>query len=435
MNNKKLPIVSVKLDNIVGGGRTIGTLADGRKIFVWGGLPDETVNVQITKKKSKLAEGIVTEVIESSSDRVEPNDKVGYLSTSPWQIMNFEAEQNYKVDLIKDAYKLSNITLSNTTEIYSDSKQFEYRNKIEFSWYYNKVTEQLDLAFFQRGTHSKVPVEGTSLANPSINIAALAVRDLLRQNPDVKAYNLKTLLVRCDKKGNVAMQLYVTDPDFTLLSDSDIKKLQVKGFELIFSNPKSPASVITKRLQSWGTTKLTDTILNIPFSYDIEGFFQINIPVYEQALLDMKQWVSPDQPTVDLYSGVGTIGLTIGGPNVTLVEINESAVNEMKRNILTLNRTKTTKVVLAPSEKALEYITSDSTIIIDPPRAGLHEDVIAKLLEALPERIIYLSCNPVTQARDIAQLLEKYNIVYNRGYNFFPKTPHIEHLAVLNLIK
>ena len=182
-----------------------------------------------------------------------------------------------------------------------------------------------------------------------------------------------------------------------------------------------------------GTTNLTDTILDIPFTYAVEGFFQINIPVYEQALMDMKQWVITNKPTVDLYSGVGTIGLTIGGQKVTMVEINEHAFYEMKRNIKALDREKVVKAILAPSENVLENIKSDSIIIVDPPRAGLHEEVTKKLLESKPERIIYLSCNPVTQARDISLLSEKYNIIWHRGYNFFPRTPHIEHLVVLDL--
>jgi 23S rRNA (uracil1939-C5)-methyltransferase len=107
----------------------------------------------------------------------------------------------------------------------------------------------------------------------------------------------------------------------------------------------------------------------------------------------------------------------------------------MKRNISAQKREEAVKAILAPSEKALEYIKNNATIIVDPPRAGLHEDVIAKLLEVIPERIIYLSCNPVTQARDIARLGEKYGVKYHRGYNFFPRTPHIEHLAILDLKK
>lgn len=433
MKNKTLPITNVTLESIVGGGQAIATMDDGCKLFVWGGLPGENVNVQITKKKSKLAEGVVTEVIKPSKQRVTPRDIDSFMSTSPWQIMDFDSEQQAKADLINSAYKLHDIILQGDTEIFSNNKQFEYRNKVEFSWYWNKETTTLDLAFFRRGTHGKIPVDGTSLANPAINRAALAIRDILRQKDEVKGFMLKTLLVRCSQDGQVAMQLYVKEPDFTPLTDTEIESLNVSGFELIFSKPESPASVITKRLQQWGTTNLTDNILDVPFTYAVEGFFQINIPVYEQALRDMQQWVIADKPVVDLYSGVGTIGLTIGGSNVTLVEINESAVLEMKRNIKSLDREKAVKAILAPSEKVLDAIAADSIIIVDPPRAGLHEDVIARLLEAAPARIIYLSCNPVTQARDVSRLAEKYKIKYHIGYNFFPRTPHIEHLVVIDL--
>jgi len=433
---KTLPIVTIKLDHIVGGGQTIATMESGQKLFVWGGLPSETVNVQITKKKSKLSEGFVVEVIEPSSERISARDEESYLSTSPWQIMSFDAEQHYKSALIEEAFELHDIVLPEPIEVFTDDKQYGYRNKIEFSWWWDKEKDTLDLAFFKRGSHGKIPVDSTSLAQPSINVAATALRDLLRTKTELRAYMLKTVLIRCDVAGKVAMQLYVKEQDFALIPEAELESLKrsanVVGFELIYSNPLSPASVITKRLQSWGDVGLDDTILGVPFTYAVEGFFQINIPVYEQALRDMKQWVSDDKPTVDLYSGVGTIGLTIGGANVTLVESNEYAVREMKRNITALDREKAVKSILAPSEKALEYIVAGSTIIIDPPRSGLHEDVVNKLLETTPERIIYLSCNPVTQARDVARLGEKYGVRYHRGYNFFPRTPHIEHLVVLD---
>ena len=146
----------------------------------------------------------------------------------------------------------------------------------------------------------------------------------------------------------------------------------------------------------------------------------------------MQQWIEAGKPTVDLYSGVGSIGLTIGGENVTMVEINEHAVREMERNITALQREKAARAILAPSETALEHINGNATIILDPPRAGLHEDVVNKLLETKSARIVYLSCNPVTQARDVARLAQTYGVRHHQGYNFFPRTPHIEHLVVLD---
>ena len=424
------------MEKIVGGGQAIGTLDDGRKAFVWGGLPKELVTIRVTKKKSHFVEGIVTEIIEKSPERITPKDENSYLSTSPWQIMPMSSEQFQKISLIEEAFSLHNITLPEKIKVFSDGVEFNYRNKVEFSWFgdttENSTKETLDLAFFKRGGKGKVVVNGTSLAHPSINKLAIKIRDLLRTKPIV-ARQLKTLLIRSDQQGNAVWQLYVKDKIENLISDDEAKLLSAAGGEIIYSNPKSPASRITERLNKFGDTTLSDTILGVAFNYACEGFFQVNIPVYEKALSDMKAWINCNEklPILDLYSGVGTIGLTIGGDDVTLVEINEHAVAEMQRNIAKLNRP-SAKAILAPSEKSLECITGEQIVIVDPPRAGLHADVTNRLLETEPPRIIYLSCNPVTQARDVSLLQEKYKIVHHQGYNFFPRTPHIEHLVVLD---
>lgn len=424
---------TLTLDAVVGGGQTIGTLENGKKALVWGGLPGENVTIQVTKKKSSYVEGVVTEVHTASSDRIAARDSDSFLSTSPWQLMPLATEQHYKATLIEEAFELHDIVLPKPIDVYTDNKEYEYRNKIEFSWWWDTDKHQLDLAFFRRGTHGKIPVEETSLAAPAINESACRLRDILRKR-GIEAYDLKTVMVRASQKNTVAMQLYVKNESFPALTQSELQELNVTGFELIYSNPKSPASVITKRLQAWGNVTLQDSLLDVPFTYATEGFFQINLPVYEQALRDMALWIPDTTPVVDLYSGVGTIGLTIGtkGKHVTLVESNEHAVREMRQNIATLKKSSTASAVLAPSEEALEYIDHESTIIVDPPRAGLHDAVIARLLETAPDRIIYLSCNPVTQARDVAKLSEKYGIRAHQGYNFFPHTPHIEHLVILD---
>ena len=427
---------TLRLEKIVGGGQAIGTLDDGRKAFVWGGLPKELVTIRATKKKSHFVEGIVTEIIEKSPERITPKDENSYLSTSPWQIMPMSSEQSHKASLIEEAFLLHNITLPEKIEVFSDDVEFNYRNKVEFSWFGDKTDddekETLDLAFFKRGGKGKVVIDGTSLAHPSINKLAIEIRDLLREKPIV-ARQLKTLLIRSDQQGNAVWQLYVKDKIENLISDDEAKLLSAAGGEIIYSDPKSPASRVTERLNKFGDTTLSDTILGVAFNYACEGFFQVNIPVYEKALSDMKAWINCNEklPILDLYSGVGTIGLTIGGDDVTLVEINEHAVAEMQRNIAKLNRP-SAKAILAPSEKSLECITGEQIVIVDPPRAGLHADVTNRLLETEPPRIIYLSCNPVTQARDVSLLKEKYKIVHHQGYNFFPRTPHIEHLVVLD---
>lgn len=429
---KKPQFETLKLDVIVGGGQALGTLEDGRKAFVWGGLPDERVTIRITKKKSHFVEGVVTEIHEASPKRITPKDPTSYLSTSPWQIMAFEDEQHYKSALIEEAFELHDIVLPDAIEVYTDEKIYNYRNKVEFSWFGDTTLSgnTLDLAFFQRGSKGKIVVDSCSLLPDSMINLARSIRDLLRTKP-VTARNLKTLLIRADQQGNCVWQLYLKDRLPEVISLEEASSLSAQGGELIYSDPRSPAGRITERLASFGDIVLSDNILGTPFHYATEGFFQVNIPVYEQALRDMQQWVE-NKPVVDLYSGVGTIGLTIGGDDVTLVEINEDAVREMNRNINDLGRTNSARAILSPSEKALDHISADHCVIIDPPRAGLHSNVIARLLKTGPERIIYLSCNPVTQARDIALLAEIYGVRYHRGYNFFPRTPHIEHLVILD---
>ncbi len=468
----------VTLEKIVGGGQSLGTLEDGRKAFVWGALPGETALITETKRKTNFIEGIATEIQTTSPERVEPLDPGSYLSTSPWQIMTFEAEQHYKAALVEEAFELHDIVLPDTIDMYSDGKTTHYRNKVEFSWYGERpeeaaseqslqpeANETLDLAFFRRGSKGKISVDQFSLLPDSMMNLAREIRDHLAAK-GVTARQLKTLLIRADQSGTCAWQLYVKDEDFDALSEDDAKSFTAQGGEVIYSDPRSPASRITKRLMSVGNPVLSDTILGVPFRYATEGFFQVNVPVYEQALRDMQGWVQSDdgsartasaaresmgaeapidsrseasegeateraiRPTIDLYSGVGSIGLTIGGENCTLIEIDENAIREMRRNIEELGSSAT--AVLAPAEKALDHINGDATIILDPPRAGLHIDVVNKLLETEPARIVYLSCNPVTQARDVALLAEKYGIRAHRGYNFFPRTPHIEHLVVLD---
>ena len=512
---KRQSFETLTLEKIVGGGQALGTLADGRKCFVWGGLPGETVTVRVTKKKSHFVEAVVEEVISPSPDRIQPRDPDSYLSTSPWQIIRLEVEQTYKAQLINDAFTLHNVTLPAAIDIYCDNVAYGYRNKVEFSWYSESVVSRavsqkksglvsdpelfsdnnqdidadsdreessgdtLDLAFFRRGSKGKIVIDGTSLAHPAINNLARAIRNLLRHKR-VAARQLKTLLVRCDQSGSCVWQLYVKDRLPEIITATEAAKLPAQGGEIIYSDPRSPASRITERLTRFGDTTLTDTILDIPFRYACEGFFQVNIPVYEQALRDMREWVPYNKArqerqldqlaahdntdsqqraisqkkfgqlhvgpglfsddiravklsTIDLYAGVGTIGLTIGGDNITLVESNTDAVREMQRNITELDRTDA-RAVLAPSEQALDHITGKEIVIVDPPRAGLHPDVIATLLQQLPPRIIYLSCNPVTQARDVALLQQHYRIAWHRGYNFFPRTPHIEHLVIIDKI-
>lgn len=421
---------NVKLEKIVGGGQAIGILGSGKKVFVWGGLPGEVVEIEITKSKSSHAEAVVTGVVNNSDERIVPTDIDSYLSTSPWQIMSFKAEQRFKSTLVQEAFELHGIDI-NKPNVASDSHIFNYRNKMEYSFWWDEKTDSVSLAFFKRGSHHKQPVSGSSLPMKCISNAAELVLKLVNKRK-IDSRTLKTLVVRCNQKNDVVAQLYVRDEDFPVIDTGEFESLGLQGFEIIYSNPKSPASVITTRLQHFGKTALEDSILGNSYTYSPEGFFQVNIPMYEMTLGKMKAWIDPTLPTVDMYCGVGTIGLSIGSNNLTLVESNEFAVKELQNNLSNSGGHNKVSIMHTESEKALNAITSEINLILDPPRAGCHDRLIERINSEEPRNIIYLSCNPVTQARDISVLTKNYNIAEIQTYNFFPRTPHIENLVILN---
>lgn len=408
----------VRIQKLVHGGQGIGELADGRKVFVWNALPGELVNVRLRKKRRDYAEGVAEEIIEPAKERIEPADEA-YLSTSPWQIMPFDSENKYKKQILAETFEREKVALPNF-EFIAHGHELQYRNKMEYSFWADD--SGLHLALFHRASHGKRIVHGSSIARPEIDKAVHHILEILNKN-GVRGSQLKTVVLRTNKTGEVVAALFVKDDEFPETAEL---KYACKGLAVYYSTPKSPASVITRKLHQFGDITLTDRILGTDIMYDVNSFFQVNLPVFELALNEMKNHVS-GKKLVDLYAGVGTIGISLGAD--VLVELDGHNIDMARQNSTKGN----TKVVQSSTEKALDHITSDATIIFDPPRAGLHSKVVGRLLEVKPPRIIYLSCNPSTQARDVERLQNLYKITSFTGYNFFPRTPHIESLVILEL--
>ncbi len=415
---QKTPIYEeLAIEKLVHGGQGFGTLADGRKAFIWNALPSEQVRALLTKRKKDFVEGIAEEILEASAERIEPKESI-YLATSPWQNMTLNAEHIAMHDIVQETFKREGVTLPDF-EVVSDGNEFGYRNKIEFSFYGDD--EGLHYAFYNRGTHRKQIVQGSALALPAINDAAQALLVELNKN-SVRAGDLKSVILRCNQAGKVVAALFVKPETFSKFKLPE----GISGIKVYHSNPKSPASVATKLLYEVGDTKLDDTLLGTLMQYDVIGFFQVNLPVFELALQKIDQVSHGTKNKVDMYAGVGSIGIPIGDTKA-LVELDSANVAMAKKNA----GNKDIEVIEASTEQALEYITPDSCLIVDPPRSGLHKDVIERILEAGPAQICYLSCNPATQARDVALLQDTYTIRDFVCYNFFPRTPHIETLCIL----
>lgn len=389
----------LKIEKIIPGGQALATLENGKKIFLWNALPGETIlEYQITKNKSSYAEGVATKIKQSSPLRTEPKDAC-FLSTSPWQIMNYDYELSQKQNLVVEVFREHQIIIQKP-EIITDNKEYYYRNKMEYSLYWNHEKNKIELAFHHRGSHRKIPIGSSSIERPEIfNAAKTIIDDLNKKGEEARKY--QSLLLRCNQKGEVSGGLYENHKPHP-----------------IFEN-------------------LTDNILGKEYSYSPNGFFQINLPVYELALKEIKKHITTEK-VLDLYAGVGTIGLSVASDkSLTLVEIDKSAFRELVENCTMLSNTfdifreKQLRAVLDKSENVLKYVEPDSTVILDPPRAGCDKKLIDRLNEVKPKTIIYLSCNPATQARDIKLLLDNYKIDTIKTFNFFPHTPHIENLVVL----
>ena len=385
-----MELMLAKIEKLVPGGQGIATLDDGKKAFIWNALPGETVEFEITKNKRSYCEGVATKIIEKSTHRIEPKDAC-YLATSPWQIMDYDFELAQKQILVKECFTQNHINVEpKTTQ--TDGKDFYYRNKMEYSLYWDNDNNQIYPAFHERGTHRKVPIKQSSIERPEIWAKATEIFDKLNaEHAEARTY--QSLLMRCDQHGNTSGDLFVNGQP----------------------HPQMP--------------NLTDSLNGQEYSYSPNGFFQINLPVYEMVLKEIQKHITTNK-VLDLYSGVGSIGLSVArDKDLTLVEINGAAYEEMQKNA----EGTSAKCILAKSEDVTDYVTPDCTVILDPPRAGCDQKLIDRLNEVKPQSVIYLSCNPITQARDIALLAENYEIKELTPYNFFPRTPHIESLAVLVL--
>ena len=422
------PLLRVTIEKMVFGGQGLGHLPDGQVIFVWNALPGEVVDARVIKKRKEYLEAVAETIITPAPEREEPKD-THYLSSSPWQMMSYEKELQEKKNIAAETYsKIGDMVVSpSDLAIATDNISYGYRNKMEFS-FIEQEDQTISLAFFQRGKKFKIPATGSALAHPVINTTAQHILSWINKH-HIPIRSLKSLILRSNGT-QVIGGLFIKDkldfPDYPPINST------LTGFTLVYSTHKSPASVITEVLKTFGTTEQVETVLETSLSYGLMSFFQINVPMFTRALKDIAAFLEPKEPLVDYYAGVGAIGLPLSRARkqTQLVESNAEAVHFAEKNI-TRNAIQNCSAITTPAEKMTEYITKDTQIILDPPRAGLHPDVIKALLSVQPKRVIYLSCNISTQARDIRMLSCAYRPIFLKLYNFFPKTPHFEGLCVL----
>lgn len=381
---------------------------------------------------TKLAEAPQSESV--ASHRCEAHFEI----CSPWQDVPYGEQLRRKQQRLVDLYAEIEDGLPELPSIMDDFRaspsRLGYRTKMEFSFTNGESNDEpLRLAFHKRGRRydmEPLPL-GCSLAGDAANAVALDVVDRLRAE-GVAACQLKSVVIREAKRtGEIVAALYVRDEEFPAEILANLSG--TRGSVVIYSRPNTPASVLTRVLATSGTPDLTEEVAGLRLRYAHDGFFQINVPVFEQAVRDLAAHVQPTGTILELYSGVGAIGLQLAerAERVLGFELNAPAVACARQNALQNDIGNYEAFAMSAQQIHADTLSAPRALVLDPPREGLAPKVVQRLVKARPARILYLSCNPATQARDYAQLSSTYRPAYLAGYDFFPHTPHIESLLVL----
>lgn len=414
----------VVIDKLVYGGQGMACLTSGQKVFVYGVLPNEEVKIKVVKQLADYCLAELIEIIKPSVFRIQALDD-NYLSTSPWQILDYDYEDQMKVVIINELiskYKFLPLVESIT----SNQQFYYYRNKMEFSFFGDEVG--LHLALHKRGSHIKEIVKKVSIADDIIMQSAQQIVQQL-ESCQVRAGDLKSLIIRVDQNQQISLALFVKKKLNLTLKLVD----KIKSIRVFLSDQRSPASIISQELFQIGQDVLEDSLLTSEkFVYSVLSFFQVNLNLYRQTLQDMMTFVNDDQ-LIDYYCGVGSIGLSLSRQINYLIDNNQFNIEFAKLNVKNFNSQAQT--ILANSNQSLRLIKDINSVIVDPPRSGLDNKFLVHLKAVKPQKIFYLSCNPVTQFRDVERLIDSYQIDEFKIYNFFPRTAHIESLMILSRLK
>jgi 23S rRNA (uracil1939-C5)-methyltransferase len=438
MIQKKTPYEEVvTIDLLHEKGCGLGVLESGEPVGVYGALPGETVQIEVGKRKKRLRIGKIIEILKPHPARIVPRESA-YLSTSPLQIVRYEWENAWKQEWIIGEFDKQNITLP-PFMLWAPERQYGYRNKVEFAFFSDD--EGLSLAFHQRGSNwGKIRVEGSDLLPTVINQVAQKILGFLITKK-LDARRLKGLQINYSwYTDTVVVSLFTKEPGlpFDRAEILALLDAQIQGILVIYSDRQAPDHRITDIEHSVGNTVLTEQLGDSLYEYDFDMFFQSNIAGFsillEYLTKDLQSAADLAHKNVlDLYAGVGTIGIALAPhvASVAGVEIMEKSKVYAEKNALLSGLKNYTFAQVAAEKMDTGLFENQDVVIVDPPRSGLTEKSLAQLIQAAPEHLVYISCNPASQARDMAALSEKYDLVSYRAYNLYPRTMHAEGVALL----
>jgi 23S rRNA (uracil1939-C5)-methyltransferase len=410
----------VTFAKIVSEGKALGYY-DGRACFCVGPIPGETAEVEITRTKPRFCEAVLREITQPAPER-EPAVEEHFLACSPWQGVSYDRQLELKRQMLTEALGRPELGLP-VLGMTGSPEQWGYRNKLEFALDWRDG--QARLAWHGRGTHELVPTpDGCRLGSEAMNLAAREVAGRLSL---LGANEATSIVVRQSQAGVVVM---VGLERSRRRNWSELVGPELAGLAVAVTAPGHQYDPIwhSGALEGW------EELGGVRVAYPPDGFFQVNVPAFRLALADILAAVPEGAAVVDLYGGAGSVGLPLArqAKSVRGIEIDAAAVARAEASAAAADLSNYEAVTLPAQRLTSDDLQGADVVVVDPPRAGLDERVIDRLLESLPERIVYLSCNPVTQARDLMRLASAYRSEGVRGYDFYPGTLHLESLAVLD---
>lgn len=462
MKIKKGQQFEVVVDDIVFGGRGLAKV-DGLAVFVDQAIPGDRAEIRIIKKKKNFAEARVIRIIDPSPFRITPPCRyAGYCGGCKWQFLDYPRQLEYKRKHVAESIKhiglLENITVH---EVIPSPSIFKYRNKMEFSCSDRRwlMPEEMDkggidtdfaLGLHVPGAYNKVLDTETCLLFPDLGNAILEdVRQYMKES-DMPVYGLRSqvgfwrfLMLRHSAAHDMWMVNIVTAAEEMESVKPLADKLMEKYPQIIsivnnITARKAGVAIGEKEILLAGQACLKDKINEFEFEISANSFFQTNTRGAERLYRTVKDYagLTGNERVADLYCGTGTIAicLSAGAGEVLGIEIVESAVADAKKNC-DLNKVSNCRFIAGDIKDCLSKITAvPDVMIIDPPRVGMHKDVVKQVLDIAPPKMVYVSCNPATLARDLNMIKDQYMVLEVQPVDMFPHTFHIESVARLKRI-
>lgn len=439
---------------------------DGKVIFIEAVVPGDVVDVQLLKSKKDWAEGRPTHFHSYSADRVQPFcSHFGVCGGCQWQMLPYEKQLEFKQRQVRDnLQRIGKVALPEMLPILGAAETKFYRNKMEYTFgnkrYLKKeelndpaISSEQDVAGFHvRGMFDKlVDIETCYLQAEPTNGIRLAIKEFAKKNGfsfyDIRNHVgfLRTMQVRLCETGELMVNIVVAENDsikIKSLLDHVLQLFpQITTLLYTINTKKNDSLNDLEPIAYHGKGYVIEKLEQFQFKIGPKSFFQTNTKQGErlyQVARDFAE-LTGNETVYDLYCGTGSIGIFVSdkAKKIIGVEMIEAAIDDAKENAA-LNNISGAEfyagdVIDICNDEFFAAHGKPDVIITDPPRAGMHEKLVRKILDMAAPTVVYVSCNPATQARDLALLDEKYTVTKIQPVDMFPHTLHIENVVQLKL--